>query len=115
MKDIANRWLPRLEEGDFNHNLLAEIAQESSRLFRLARLPSDQVSLFSLEAVRSQACSLIDASFDLPGGNQEYHESLKSISGPALVDFLRAETEQVDDRYMAVDRLLQAYRRAAEL
>ena len=116
MKEIANRWLPPLEEGEFSHNLLAEMGRGCSRLFRSAQRPSDQVGLFVLEAICSHACTWIDASPDrFPSGNAEYHENLKAILHQAIVDFLRAETEQVDDRYMAVERLLQAYRRAAEL
>jgi hypothetical protein len=45
MNEIANPWLPRLEEGDCNHNLLAGIAQESSRLFRLASRPHPAAAL----------------------------------------------------------------------
>jgi len=58
---------------------------------------------------------LIDASFERAGGNEEYHEKLKSALGPALVDFLRAETEHVRDRYLAIEKLLHAYRLANQL
>lgn len=115
MKEIANRWLPPLEEGDFSHNLLREIAQESSRLFRSAQRPADQVTLFVLDAVCAQACSLIDASTERRGGNEEYHEKLKSTLGPALISFLRAETEHVRDRHTAIEKLLHAYRLANQL
>jgi len=116
MREIAKRWLPQLERGDFNYNLLVEIGKECRISYRSSQGRCGRISLFVLEAICSRASALLESSADrFPDGNTEYHERVKTILEPALVGVLRAATAEENDQYLAVEGLLQAYVHADEL
>lgn len=94
MREIAERWLPRLEEGEFNYNLLMEIGKDCRRRYLLPQRPCDRISLFVLETICLRASALLESSPDrFPDGNTEYHDTIDTILKPALVGVVRAEND----------------------